>query len=91
MATRQDFIQYICEQSGLGARLSNRKMFGEYALYVDGKVVALVCDNSLYVKPTKASETLQVLLATAAALPAPKETRGKGSAKGKTRRIALRP
>lgn len=106
MATRPDFIEYICEQSGLGARLSSRKMFGEYALYVDGKVVALVCDNSLYVKPTKAAETLQeslgmhppypgakphlradallddterlreVLLATAAALPAPKEKRG---------------
>ena len=26
--------------------LSYRKMFGEYALYLDGKVVALVCDRS---------------------------------------------
>lgn len=75
MATRQDFIDYIMEQSGLGTRLSSRKMFGEYALYLDGKVVALACDNSLYVKSTKAAETLQVLLATAAALPAPKEKR----------------
>ncbi len=25
-------------------------MFGEYALYADGKVVALVCDDQLYVK-----------------------------------------
>ena len=25
--------------------LSARKMFGEYALYLDGKVVALVCDD----------------------------------------------
>jgi TfoX/Sxy family transcriptional regulator of competence genes len=32
--------------------LSARKMFGEYALYLDGKVVALVCDNQLYLKPT---------------------------------------
>ena len=105
MATRQDFIAYIMEQSGLGTRLSSRKMFGEYALYLDGKVVALACDNSLYVKSTKAVETLQeslgvhppypgakphlradellddserlreLLLATAAALPAPKEKR----------------
>ena len=28
-------------------------MFGEYAIYCDGKVVALVCDNQLFVKPTE--------------------------------------
>jgi TfoX/Sxy family transcriptional regulator of competence genes len=27
-------------------------MFGEYALYVNEKVVALICDNQLFVKPT---------------------------------------
>jgi TfoX/Sxy family transcriptional regulator of competence genes len=32
--------------------LSARKMFGEYALYLDGKVVALVCDDRLFVRPT---------------------------------------
>ncbi len=29
-------------------------MFGEYALYCNDRVVALVCDNQLYVKPTTA-------------------------------------
>ena len=29
-------------------------MFGEYALYVDGKVVALICDDQLFLKPTPA-------------------------------------
>ena len=28
-------------------------MFGEYAFYVNGKVVALLCDNQLYIKPTE--------------------------------------
>jgi TfoX/Sxy family transcriptional regulator of competence genes len=32
--------------------LTTRKMFGEYALYLDGKVVALVCDDQLFLKPT---------------------------------------
>ena len=32
--------------------LTCRKMFGEYALYLDGKVVALVCDDQLFLKPT---------------------------------------
>jgi TfoX/Sxy family transcriptional regulator of competence genes len=29
-------------------------MFGEYALYIDEKVVALICDNQVFVKPTAA-------------------------------------
>ena len=33
-------------------------MFGEYAVYLDGKVVALLCDNQCYVKPTAAGRAL---------------------------------
>ncbi len=36
--------------------LSARKMFGEYALYLDGKVVALVCDDQLFLKPTPGAQ-----------------------------------
>lgn len=53
MASDQSFVDYICEQSGLGPSLSYRKMFGEYALYLDDKVIAFVCDNLLYLKPTE--------------------------------------
>ena len=52
MATRIDTVEFICDQASLGKRLTFRKMFGEYALYLDGKVVALVCDDQLYLKPT---------------------------------------
>lgn len=58
MATDADFIAYVHEQSGLGDALDYRKMFGEYALYLDGKVVALVCDNSVFLKPTAAARAL---------------------------------
>ncbi|GAB1479408.1 TfoX/Sxy family protein [Paracoccaceae bacterium] len=27
-----------------------RKMFGEYALYLEGRVVALICDDTLFLK-----------------------------------------
>lgn len=37
--------------------LSARKMFGEYALYLDGMVVALVCDDKLFLKPTPGAQT----------------------------------
>ena len=52
MATDPSLIDFICEQAGLPGELSARKMFGEYALYLDGKVIALVCGNQLFVKPT---------------------------------------
>lgn len=52
MASDPDFIDFIVEQMGAAGSISQKKMFGEYALYCDGKVVALVCDNQLFVKPT---------------------------------------
>lgn len=58
MATDSDYIDYVSEQAALGDRLTHKKMFGEYALYVDGKVVAFACDNSLFVKPSAAAATL---------------------------------
>lgn len=58
MSTDRDFIDYLAEQIDIGSRLSHRKMFGEYALYVDGKVVAFACDNSLFVKPSAAATGL---------------------------------
>ncbi|MEO7050539.1 MAG: TfoX/Sxy family protein [Rhodanobacter sp.] len=63
MATDKSFVDYVVEQAGLGDELSYRKMFGEYALYHAGKVIALACDNSLFVKPSAAS------LEVAASLP----------------------
>ncbi|MEW9571544.1 TfoX/Sxy family protein [Rhodanobacter sp. Si-c] len=58
MATDPDFIDYVAEQIALGDRLTHKKMFGEYALYVDGKVVAFACDNSLFIKPSDAATSL---------------------------------
>jgi TfoX/Sxy family transcriptional regulator of competence genes len=58
MATEKNFVDYVMETAGLGARLSCKKMFGEYALYLDGKVVAFACDNSLFIKPSKAVTVL---------------------------------
>lgn len=58
MATEATFIDYITELARLGPRLTHKKMFGEYAFYVDGKVVAFACDNSLFVKPSEAAAAL---------------------------------
>ena len=53
MASDKSFIEFIVDQMGDAGCISHKKMFGEYAIYCDGKVVALVCDNQLFVKPTE--------------------------------------
>lgn len=53
MASDLHFVEFIVEQMERVAPVTFRKMFGEYALYKNGKVVALVCDNRLLVKPTE--------------------------------------
>lgn len=58
MSTDQAFVDYVTEQVGLGERLTYKKMFGEYAVYLDGKVVGFACDNSLFVKPSAAATAL---------------------------------
>ncbi|MFA6005542.1 MAG: TfoX/Sxy family protein [Patescibacteria group bacterium] len=53
MSTQQSTIDFILEQLESLKTVSARKMFGEYALYYDGKVVGLVCDDTLYIKITE--------------------------------------
>ena len=54
MASDQDFVDFIVDQLEGAGTITSRKMFGEYCIYCDGKVTALVCDNQLFVKPTEA-------------------------------------
>lgn len=54
MASKQTTVDFITEQIAGAGQIRSRKMFGEYAIYCNEKVVALVCDDKLFVKPTKA-------------------------------------
>jgi len=54
MATEKATVDFILDQlAPLPARA--RAMFGEYGLYCDEKFVALICDDTLFVKPTAIS------------------------------------
>ena len=53
MASDESFVQFVTDQMAGAGRIRYRKMFGEYAVYCNEKVVALVCDNQLFVKPTR--------------------------------------
>ena len=58
MASDIGFVEYVCEQIRGAGQVSHRRMFGEFAVYCDGKVVALVCDNQFFLKPTDAGRAL---------------------------------
>jgi len=58
MASDLSFVEYVRDQMHGAGAVTFKKMFGEYALYVDEKIVALVCDNQLFVKPTVAGRAL---------------------------------
>ena len=69
MSTSAATIDHLLDLlSGLPG-LSARKMFGEYALFVEGKVVALVCDDQVFLKPTDTA--LALLPGTSMAPPYP--------------------
>ena len=52
MASKQKTVDYILEQISGAGDVSARKMFGEYAVYCNGKLPALICNDQLFVKPT---------------------------------------
>jgi TfoX/Sxy family transcriptional regulator of competence genes len=58
MASDPGFVEFICEQLREVGRVSHRKLFGEYAIYLGNKVIALVCDDQFFLKPTEAGRAL---------------------------------
>lgn len=56
MSTSKETINYFLTQAAGAGSMRARAMFGEYALYCDNKVVALVCDDQLFVKITPVAD-----------------------------------
>lgn len=56
MASKQSTANYILEQIAGAGTVSAKKMFGEYGIYCDGKIVAFVADDQFFVKPTAAGK-----------------------------------
>jgi TfoX/Sxy family transcriptional regulator of competence genes len=56
MPTQSSTIDYILDQLVSVPDIRARKMFGEYALYCNDKVVALACNDELFVKITEAGK-----------------------------------
>ena len=58
MATDPGFADFVVEQASDAGDVRARRMFGEYALYLGDKVVALLCDDQAFLKPTEAGRAL---------------------------------
>jgi TfoX/Sxy family transcriptional regulator of competence genes len=53
MASDREFVKFVCDQLCGAGEISTRRMFGEAAVYLGDKVIGLICDNQLFVKPTE--------------------------------------
>lgn len=52
MASDKSFVEFVVDQIENAGNIRSRAMFGEYAVYADNKLVGLICDNKLFIKPT---------------------------------------
>ncbi len=58
MASKQSVADFLVEQMADAGPVAARKMFGEYGVFLGPKLVALVADDELFVKPTAPGEAL---------------------------------
>jgi TfoX/Sxy family transcriptional regulator of competence genes len=53
MATRPEFADAIRQALSGVEDVVIKPMFGEYGIWVEGKIVGLICDDLLFLKPSK--------------------------------------
>jgi TfoX/Sxy family transcriptional regulator of competence genes len=53
MKQNNSFVQFVIDQLQDAGNISCKSMFGGYTVYCNGKIVALICNNQLFVKPTE--------------------------------------
>ena len=57
MASDKEFVNFVLDQIENAGEITSRSMFGEYGVYSDGKIFALICDNKLFIKQTEGGRT----------------------------------
>ena len=58
MASKPEFVQYVADQLSGAGMITYHKMFGEYGMYCNGKIFALICDDQFFVKITEAGKEM---------------------------------
>ncbi|MBP8823321.1 MAG: TfoX/Sxy family protein [Flavobacteriales bacterium] len=73
MATSKDTATFILGQLGQPERFTVKPMFGEFAIYADGKTVGFICDDQLLLKIMPESAELEVRCERTQAYPGSKD------------------
>ena len=58
MASQQGIVDFIVDQLAGAGDVSARKMFGDYGLFLHGKMIGFIADDRLLFKPTEAGRRL---------------------------------
>jgi TfoX/Sxy family transcriptional regulator of competence genes len=58
MASDIQFVEYVCSQISGAGHATYLKMFGEYGIYINGKIIALICDDQFFLKITEAGRKI---------------------------------
>lgn len=58
MASNLNFVEYVCNQILNSGNITYKKMFGEYSIYCNAKVIGLICENQFFIKKTIAGAEL---------------------------------
>lgn len=53
MASNKEFVDFVLDQIKIDKELTAKKMFGEYGIFANKKIFALICDDKLFIKPTE--------------------------------------
>lgn len=54
MASDQSYVDFVLDHLESDIDVTAKKMFGEFGLFSDRKIFAVICDNRLFIKPTEA-------------------------------------
>ena len=57
MASDLNIVEFVADQMSGAGEITFKRMFGEFGLYCDGKIIGSVCDNKLFVKQTEAGRS----------------------------------
>lgn len=58
MASKKEFVEYICSQLSELGEITYRPMMGEYIVYINGKYCIGICNNQMFLKPVEEVKTL---------------------------------
>lgn len=73
MATSKETTAFILDELGRPDRFTVKPMFGEFAIYADGKTVGFICDDQLLLKIMPENADLEALCERAQAYPGSKD------------------